>query len=409
MSLDSEQIRSQFTVFRENDPPVYFDSAATAQVPDSVLRATEEYYTQYCGNVHRGVHGVTERATQGYEDARTTVAKFIGAESSQEIVFTRNCTEAINLVARSWASQNLQQGDTIVLSILEHHSNIVPWQQLRAEKGIELQWIDCDDHGELQLDQLKTYLASGSVKLVSITGLSNVLGVRPDLPSIIGKAHDAGAKVLVDAAQLVAHHSVDVAALDCDFLTFSGHKLYGPTGIGVLYAKREILKDMHPFMGGGMMIGSVSQDGFTSADPPARFEAGTPPIAQAIGLAAAIEWVSQFGWEDIEEYERVILQRACSELCSIEGVHILGPEPGPGPERGSGCFCFTIDDVHPHDLTDILGQRGIALRAGHHCAQPLHKRLGLPATTRVSVGLYNTEEEIVKLKEAILEAISILK
>ena len=406
MALDVQAVRRQFSVFAGKDAPLYFDSAATAQTPDAVIEAMDEYYRTYCANVHRGMHALTERATLRYEEARKTVGAFINAKYPREIVFTKNCTESINLVARAWGEQNLQAGDTVLLSPLEHHSNIVPWLQLKERRNIAVEWMEMDDAGRLKMESLKKILGKGKVKLVAITGQSNVLGVRPDLQKIIRMAHDAGARTLVDAAQLIAHHPVDVQALGCDFLAFSGHKLYGPTGIGVLYGKRDLLEEMPPFLGGGMMIHEVKTDRFSPGEPPQKFEAGTPPIAQAIGLAAAIEWMKQFPWKDIETYERSLIQKALTLLGKVEGLTILGPKDA---DAISCCISFTADGVHPHDLTDILGQQQIALRGGHHCTQPLHERLNVPATTRLSIGMYNTAEELETLKVEMQKALDLLR
>lgn len=405
MALDTEAVRRQFSVFRKAGAPVYLDSAATAQTPDSVIEATDEYYRTYCANVHRGMHAMTERATLRYEEARKTVAQFLNAKYAREIIFTKNCTESVNLVAQAWGGIGLQKGDTVAVSVLEHHSNIVPWLQRKESHGIEVAWVDMEKDGALKMKDLAGILGKGRCKLVAVTGQSNVLGVLPDLPAIIEAAHGAGALVLVDAAQLVVHHPVDVQALDCDFLAFSGHKLYGPTGIGVLYAKRKLLEQMPPFLGGGMMIREVRRDGFAPADVPAKFEAGTPPIAQAIGLAAAIDWMKQFPQEDREAHERHLLREALAMLKSFPSVTILGPADA---RHASGCVSFVVEGVHPHDFTDLLGQNGVALRAGHHCAQPLHERLGVPATNRLSLAIYNTVEELEVCRQAMEQALSIL-
>lgn len=396
--LHIDEIRRQFPILGSNKV-IYLDSAASAQKPQAVLDAVHRFYTEDNANVHRGMHALAEKATVDYENARRAVATFIGA-AKHEIVFTSGCTESINLVAKTWGKANLHKGDTVALSILEHHSNIVPWQQLAEEIGIVLKWIDIDDTGSVIIDDLS------DAKLVCITACSNVLGTKPDLKLIIEKAHAAGAKVLVDAAQLIVHYKIDVAELDCDFLTFSGHKLYGPTGIGVLYGKRELLENMPPFMGGGMMINEVTKEGFTSAEIPSKFEAGTPPIAQAIGLHAAIDWLSQYSWEDINSHEEELMLYAFNELKTIDGLSILN---GDTNYEISGCISFTIDSVHPHDLTEIIGRKGVSLRAGHHCAQPLHDRLGINASTRMSFGIYNTKEDIAKAVEEIKAAMQILK
>lgn len=394
MSLDITKIRQQFPILESG--LLYLDSASTAQKPAVVMEAMDQFYEKENANVHRGMYALADKATTLYEDARVTVQKFLNAKLSAEIIFTKSCTESLNVVAKSWAAHNMKKGDVVVLSILEHHSNIVPWLQLKEEKGIDVQWIDCDDEGTLRLDDLDTLLAQGNVKLVSITGQSNVLGVRPPLDKIIKKSHQAGALVCVDGAQLIAHHSVDVQELDCDFFAFSGHKLYGPTGIGVLYGKRKLLEQMPPFLGGGTMIHEVKKDHYTPTEIPQKFEAGTPPIAEAVGLQAAIEWVSQFSWRDIEEYESALLLTARTELEKIGGVKVLGPKINI-----SGCISFVTDQMHPHDLTEALGKKNICLRAGHHCTQPLHERLSVQASTRLSIGIYNTEKDISDTIEAL--------
>ncbi len=388
MALDIAQIRQQFPILRSGEI-VYLDSAATAQKPESVIEAMDRHLREDNANVHRGMHILAERSTIAYEEARKAVASFIGAKS-YEIVFTKNCTEAINLVAKSWGKTNLKKEDTVLLSILEHHSNIVPWLQLKEEIGINVEWFDIEPE-----------TITENVKLVAVTGLSNVLGIKPNTESITKKAHAVGAKVLVDAAQLVTHEKVDVQKLDCDFLSFSGHKLYGPTGIGVLYAKRELLEEMPPFLGGGMMIGTVKRDHFTSAEIPQKFEAGTPCITEAVGLHAAIDWLSQFDWKDIQEHEYQLMNIAIQELSKIEGLTILPNSQLPTTSPQIGCLSFTFKDIHPHDLTEALGKQGICLRAGHHCAEPLHEKLGVTASTRMSFGIYNTEEDIQQTTTAI--------
>lgn len=395
--LDISTIRRQFPFLDSNPVPVYLDSAATTQKPQFMIDAMHASMEKPVGNVHRGQHHETEVATDAYEAARATVAQFIGAKHADEIIFTKNCTEAINLAAHAWARKNLKKGDRIALTVLEHHSNIIPWQQLSEDRGIDLVWIDSDDNGELQMEQIKSTLESGSVKLVAVTGQSNVLGVRPPLELIVQLAHEHGANVLVDAAQLAAHAPINVQKLDCDFLALSGHKIYGPSGIGVLYTKRDRMKEMQPFMGGGGMVNEVTRSGFTPADTPHCFEAGTPPITEAIGLAAAIDWQTQFSWSDRQLHDQNLAQIAVEELSSISGLHLLPTSYLLAP---SSSISFVIDAVHPHDLTDLLGQKGFALRAGHQCTQPLHKRLGITASTRMSFGIYTTEEEIRSCVEA---------
>lgn len=438
MALDVSSIRQSFPLLHkqiDGNPVVYLDSAATSQKPQEVIDAMKHFYEEENSNVHRGMHALAERATVAFEDARKSVQEFINATKPEEIIFTKGSTESVNLVAKTFG-QTLMKGeaphskecslspsasaytsrnptkprrakadDAIVLSIMEHHSNIVPWLQLKEEKGIEINWIDIDDEGNLKLDELDAYLAKGNVKLVSITGLSNVLGVRPPLKEIITKAHTAGALVLVDAAQLVMHHPVDVQDLDCDFLAFSGHKLYGPTGIGALYGKRALLAELPPFLGGGDMIHEVKKDGFTCADIPQKFEAGTPPIAQAIGLGIAIKWLRKFSWDDIAQHEKGLLAYALDQLSTIDGLTIFGPKD---PDVISGCVSFVVEGIHPHDLTDILGQKGICLRGGHHCTQPLHERLKVPATARLCVSIYNEKSDIDALIKGITEAQTLL-
>lgn len=431
MALDFVAIRRQFPIFAQNigrHPLVYLDSAATAQKPTAVLQTMQHFYEHDNANVHRGMHVLAERTTALYEEARKTVQKFLNARHAEEIIFTKSCTESINLVARCSLPQRgrVRERGSVVLSLLEHHSNIVPWMMQKAH----LHWVDIDPDGNINMNELEKILTKESITLVAITGQSNVLGTRPPLKEIIQKAHHIGAKVLIDAAQLVAHAHIDVQELDCDFLAFSGHKLYGPTGIGILYGKRELLEQMSPFVGGGMMIKEVTQNGFTPADLPQKFEGGTPPIAEAIGLKAAIDWLSQFEWKDIEEHEQTLMNHAIQSLSSIEGMNILcHTEPFGGAQdrlrrsvtsvpsfdyaqddtTPSGCLSFTLDGLHPHDLTDILGESGICLRAGHHCTMPLHKRLGIPASTRVSFGIYNTLQEIDMLAGAIQHAQKILQ
>ena len=433
MAIDLTSIRAQFPILQQaiaGHPLVYLDNAATMQKPQAVLDAMDHFYKEDNANVHRGMHALAERATVAYENARATVQNFLHAKRTDEIIFVKSATEGINLVARSFAATHLREGDTILLTKLEHHSNIVPWLQLKEERGIEVQWIDIDDAGALRMDQLDRIFAEHRVKLVAVTGQSNVLGVRPDLSAIITHTHDVDARVLIDAAQLAGHASIDVQNLDCDFLVFSGHKVYGPTGIGVLYGKSELLSTMPPFLGGGMMIQEVFEDRFTPADPPAKFEAGTPAIAEAIGLATALEWLEKIPAADRAVHEDALLKHAVEQLTPIPGLRLLGPmgnvECGMRnvatknysklhttyhiphtayriPHTPSGCLSFTLDNIHPHDLTHLLGEQGICLRAGHHCTQPLHRRLGINASSRLSVALYNTMEEIDRVAPAIME------
>lgn len=422
MALHLEDIRRRFPFLAESlagHPIVYLDSAATCQMPDLVLNAMDAYYKTSHGNPHRGMHALATHATDAYEGARDAVRSFLNAAHSDEIIFTKSTTESINLVARS-AGSMLKKGDAVALSILEHHSNIIPWLQLKEEKKIDVRWIEMTDDGQLDMHSYEKILKDKKVKLVAVTGLSNVLGTMPDIATMTRMAHDAGALILIDAAQLIGHAPVDVRAIDCDFLAFSGHKLYGPTGIGVLYGKREILNKMPPFLGGGMMIREVTRDGFTTADLPAKFEAGTAPVAEAVGLRAAIEWLSTLNWNDRIAHEQSLLRLARVELSHIPSLRILGSDQFTVNRKQSdnsplttvhsiGCISFAIDGVHPHDLTDILGSHGICLRAGHHCAQPLHDALGITASARLSVALYNTETDIRALQPAIADAITMLR
>lgn len=390
MAFNVESVRRQFPFFRQEHPPVYLDTAASAQKPTVVLEVMRKFSETDYANVHRGMHGLADAATKAYEDARATVRNFINAKHLEEIIFTKGSTEGVNTVAHGIAAE-LEPGDGILLTLLEHHSNIVPWQKIAKEKDLTIHWVDITDEGELRMDQLKEILAKERIKIVAISALSNVLGVRTDVPEIIKLAHAAGAKVLVDAAQSVGHEKTDVQKLDCDFLVFSGHKLYGPTGIGVLYGKRELLKTMQPFQFGGGMVENVDLEGFTCADLPQKFEAGTPPIVQAIGLGAAIAWGAQFDAIERSLHEQELIKHAYTLLQNIEGVRILGSQ---NPKNVTGCLSFTVEGIHAHDLTDLLGRNNVCMRAGHHCAQPLHNRLGANSSTRLSVGIYNTKEEI---------------
>lgn len=394
-------IRGQFPILSvaiEKNPLIYLDNAATTQKPECVLQAMTDFYSTKNANINRGVHPLAETATVAYDEARATIANFIGAKP-HEIIFTRNATEAINLVARSIG---LTKKDTVALSILEHHSNIVPWMQTDAQ----IEWISIDADGQIDVKELQKKLKTGKVSIVAVTGLSNVLGSRPNLEAIIKEAHAHGTKVLIDAAQLAAHEAIDVKKLDCDFLAFSGHKVYGPMGIGVLYGKAEILKEMDPFLGGGDMIATVTTEGFTPAELPRKFEAGTPAVAEAIGLATALDWIQNIGMETIAAHEQKLITHALKGLSTIKELRILGTKD---PTKRVGCISFVVDGVHPHDLTEVLGREGICLRAGHHCTQPLHKILGINASARLSVGIYNTAEEVDRCIEAIGKAKTFLQ
>ena len=391
--LDINEIRKEFPIFQREIKPgtalVYLDSTATSQKPLAVIEAMDNYYRRSNANIHRGVHTLAEEATAMYEQARVKVARFINAPSAHQIIYTRNTTESINLVAYSWARANLKAGDLVILTEMEHHSNLVPWHILQAERGIELDFVPVTETGLLDLDAYKTLL-SRRPKLISFTHMSNVLGTINPAAEIIRLAHEAGAVTLVDAAQSVPHLKVDVQALDADFLAFSAHKMCGPTGIGILYGKIELLEAMPPFLGGGDMIKEVKLHSYRPNTLPYKFEAGTPAIAEAVGLGAAVDYLSSLGMEAIAAHEHDITEYALERLEEVPGVKVFGP----GAENKGGVAAFTLDGVHPHDVAQILDQDGIAVRAGHHCAQPLHEKLGLPATSRASFYLYNTKEEV---------------
>jgi len=373
-------------------PLVYLDSAATSQKPSVVIDAMNDYYRRSNANVHRGIHQLAEEATALYEGARQKIARFIHAASTKEVIFTRNTTEAINLVAYSWGRVNIHAGDGIVLTEMEHHSNLVPWQMLAAERGAKIHIIPVTDGGELDLGPLDGILAQ-KPKLVCFTHMSNVLGTINPVRDIAAKAHAAGALVLVDGAQSVPHLPVDVQALGADFYAFSGHKMCGPTGIGVLWGRQSILEEMPPFLGGGDMIKRVYLREFKPNDLPHKFEAGTPAIAEAAGLGVAVDYLSGIGMAAVRAHEQQITAYALERLEEVPGLKVYGP---PAEKKG-GVAAFSLAEVHPHDIAQVLDRDGIALRAGHHCAMPLHDRYQLPATARASFYLYNTSEDVDKL------------
>jgi cysteine desulfurase/selenocysteine lyase len=393
MKLNVTEIRKDFPILeRELRPGVgltYLDSTATSQKPVQVIDAMNDYYRRSNANIHRGVHTLAEEATSMYEDARGKIAKFINAASHREIIYTRNTTESINLVAYSWARANLKQGDLVILTEMEHHSNLVPWHMLQTERGIELEFIPVMEDGLLDLEVYKALL-SRRPKLVSFTHMSNVLGTINPAAEIIRLAHDAGAVTLVDGAQSVPHLTVDVQALDADFYAFSAHKMCGPTGIGALYGKAALLEAMPPFLGGGDMIREVKLRSFRPNTLPHKFEAGTPAIAEAVGFGAAVDYLSTLGMENVAAHEHEITEYALERLEEIPGVKLFGPSS----DKKGGVAAFTLEGVHPHDVAQILDRDGIAVRAGHHCAQPLHEKFGIPATSRASFYLYNTKEEV---------------
>ena len=393
MSLNVEQIRNDFPILaRETQPGtrvVYLDSTATSQKPLAVIEAMNDFYRRSNANIHRGVHTLAEESTALYEGAREKIAKFINAASSRQVIYTRNTTESINLVAYSWARANLKAGDLVILTEMEHHSNLVPWHMLQAERGIELEFIPVTEDGLLDLDAYRTLLTRGP-KLVSFTHMSNVLGTINPAAEIIRLAHEAGALTLVDGAQSVPHLPVDVQALDADFLAFSAHKMCGPTGIGALYGKADLLEAMPPFLGGGDMIREVKLRSFRPNSLPHKFEAGTPAIAEAVGFGAAVDYLSQLGMDAVAAHEHAITEYALKRLEEIPGVKVFGPSA----DKKGGVAAFTLEGVHPHDVAQILDQDGIAVRAGHHCAQPLHEKFNIPATSRASFYIYNTKNEV---------------
>jgi len=397
-SFDVAAIRADFPILGASvhgKPLVYLDNAATTQKPRVVLDALTDYYTSSNANVHRGVHYLSGRATDLYEDARASIARFLGAAEARELIFTRNATEGINLVAQAWGRANVRAGDEILISALEHHSNIVPWYMLCAEKGASLRVIPMFDNGELDMEAF-VRLLSPRTRLVAISALSNALGTITPVAEIIRLAHAAGALVLVDGAQAAYHMPVDVRALDCDFFVVTGHKLYGPTGIGVLYGKAALLEAMPPWMGGGDMIASVTFERCTWNVIPNKFEAGTPDIAGAIGLGVAVRYLGGIGMERIQAHERELLAYGTAALAEVEGLRIIGTAP-----HKASILSFVMDGVHPHDLGTIVDREGVAIRTGQHCAQPVMDRLGIPATARASLAMYNTREEIDALVAAL--------
>lgn len=392
----AERVRADFPILsREIAPGIplaYLDSAATSQKPSPVLTAMQTFYERSNANIHRGVHRLAEEATAAFEAARATVARFVGAPDPRTIVFTRNTTESINLVAQSWGRTNLSAGDVIVLSEMEHHSNLVPWQMLAAEKGLRLEFLPVTDDGELELSALPGLLDL-KPRLVALTHMSNVLGTINPVAEIVRQARKAGARILIDGAQAVPHLPVDVSSIGADFYVFSAHKMCGPTGIGALHAPLELLEAMPPFLGGGDMIRRVELRSFEPNLVPHKFEAGTPAIAEAIGFGAAAEYLTGIGREAIHAHEVALAALAMEQLEEIPGVRVLGP---PADRRG-GVVSFTMEAAHPHDIAQILDADGVAIRAGHHCAMPLHTKLGLPASARASFYLYNTKDEIERL------------
>ena len=394
-TLNIENIRKDFPILQRKvhtgKPLVYFDNAATSQKPIQVIDAIRDYYLNYNSNIHRAVHQLAEESTAAFELTRDKVAKFINAKNREEVVFVRGTTEAINLIAYSWGRQNVQKYDIIVTTEYEHHSNIVPWQLLAKEKGAKLQYIGIDDKGELILDQLDEYLDTGRVKLVTVSHMSNVLGTISPVEDMITKCHKKGVKVLLDAAQSVPHMKADVQKLDCDFFVFSAHKMLGPTGVGVLWARREILDSMPPFHGGGDMIREVHKYETTWNDLPFKFEAGTPNIADVIGFSAAIDYLNAIGMDKVREHEVELTKYALDKISAVKGIILYGT---PDMSKRGGVISFNLGDIHPHDLATIIDEDGVAIRSGHHCAQVLMERLEVAATSRASFYIYNTKDEV---------------
>jgi cysteine desulfurase/selenocysteine lyase len=398
-----EKVRASFPALERevNGLPVaYLDSGASSQRVLASIQAVDRYERTHHSNVHRGSHTLSAEATAAYEGARATVADHLGAADRREVIFVRNATEAINLVARAWGDANIGAGDRIVLTEMEHHSNIVPWQQLAERVGAEIDWVPVNGEGLLDLDAYRAQLARNP-KLVAVTHVSNVLGTENPLAEISRLAHEAGALVLADGAQGAPKMAIDVAALGVDFYAVTGHKLYAPTGIGALWAKLDLLRAMPPFLGGGSMIRKVTMEGTTYADPPARFEAGTPAIAQAVGMASALRWMDDIGMEAIVEHERQITDYTLERVDEVPGLRVFGP---PRSSERIGPVSFELEGVHAHDVSEILDRHGVAVRAGHHCAQPLMDRLGVAATARASFGVYTTPEEIDRLVEGLHDA-----
>jgi cysteine desulfurase/selenocysteine lyase len=398
-----EKVRAAFPALEREvngQPVAYLDSGASAQRVLASIQAVDRYERSHHSNVHRGAHTMSAEATAAYEGARATVADHIGAADRREVIFVRNATEAINLVARAWGEANVGEGDRVVLTEMEHHSNIVPWQQLAERVGAEIDWVPVSDDGLLDMDAYAALLETGP-KLVAVTHVSNVLGTENPLTEISRLAHEAGALVLADGAQAAPKLALDVAALGVDFYALTGHKLYAPTGIGALWAKLDLLRAMPPFLGGGSMIRKVAKEGTTYADPPARFEAGTPAIAQAIGMASALRWLDGLGMDAVLAHERQIADYALERLADVPGLRVFGPPRGS--ER-VGPVSFELEGVHAHDVSEILDRHGVAVRAGHHCAQPLMDRLGVAATARASFAVHTIPEEIDRLVEGLNDA-----
>ena len=405
-----ESLRNDFPVLkrkvRDGKKLVYLDNAATTQKPIQVIDAISNYYKNNNSNIHRAVHALAEESTEAFEQTRDKVAEFLNIKNSQEIIFVKGTTEAINLVANAWGRDNVKEGDIIVTTEYEHHSNIVPWQLLTQDKKAQLKYIDIDDNGELMIDQLDEYLSTGKVKLVAFSHVSNVLGTITPAKEIISKCKNAGVKTLIDGAQAVPHMKVDLTELDCDFYAFSAHKMLGPTGVGVLWAKKEILEKMVPYQGGGDMIREVHKYETTWNDLPYKFEAGTPNIADVIGFKTAIEYLQKIGMENIRNHELELTKYALEQMEKVPGITLYGAKE---PEKRGGVVSFNFNDVHPHDVGTIIDKDGVAIRSGHHCAQVLMEKLNVAATNRASFYIYTTKEEIDALITSLQNVAKVFK
>ena len=399
--FDAKKIKEDFPIFRNNPDLVFLDNASTTQKPQSVIDSLSHYYENYNSNIHRGIYQIAEKATAAYEKSRDKVTKFIGAGDRRSIVFTKGTTESINLVANSWGGQNLKPGDEVLITEMEHHSNIIPWQLICERTGADLKYIPINEDGTLDLSNPDKYFKN-KTKIVCVIHQSNVFGTVNPITEIVKYAHEVGALVLVDGAQSTPHHRVNVTELNCDFFAFSGHKMMGPTGVGALYTKPEILEAMNPFLGGGEMIRKVTLEGSTWNDIPWKFEAGTPNIAQVIGLGSAIDYINKIGTDTITDYENELLKYAQGKLRAIPGINIYGTAKDKG-----AVISFNLENIHPHDVAHILDTYGIAIRAGHHCAQPIMKKLNVAATNRASFYIYNTLEEIDQLAEGLRKSVKL--
>jgi len=399
--FDAKKIKEDFPIFRNNPDLVFLDNASTTQKPQSVIDTLSHYYENYNSNIHRGIYQIAEKATAAYEKSRDKVTKFIGAGDRRSIVFTKGTTESINLVANSWGGQNLKPGDEVLITEMEHHSNIIPWQLICERTGADLKYIPINEDGTLDLSSPDKYFKN-KTKIVCVIHQSNVFGTVNPITEIVKYAHEVGALVLVDGAQSTPHHRVNVTELNCDFFAFSGHKMMGPTGVGALYTKPEILEAMNPFLGGGEMIRKVTMEGSTWNDIPWKFEAGTPNIAQVIGFGSAIDYINKIGRDTITDYENELLKYAQEKLQTIPGINIYGTAKDKG-----AVISFNLENIHPHDVAHILDTYGIAIRAGHHCAQPIMKKLNVAATNRASFYIYNTLAEIDQLVEGLRKTVEL--